>query len=834
MAVSYNATSFDAGSAGINPLVLFYALIGAGLFVLCAVLLYQILQEYRYEKGKISRSVNMVLLQILVPKKSSRDEEESKKDPKDLVARASQMFSSLYSIADTQLNKSWYKKGAHVSFEIASIDGVITFYVAVPQELVDLVEKQIHSFYPDAYMEEVERYNIFSDTTKVQTAELTLSDVVSLPIKTYKEFETDTLNTITSSLSKLASGEAASIQFLIRPAKNTWHKGSEFHIKQLQEGKKISGGDLTWKKIGEGSLSFGKTLASAASKTEEYKEEKQKTLSPITEQKIKMIGEKASLVGFETVIRVVVASPEVANSKMHLANILSSFTVFNSPTGNKLIRVKGRSDTQITQDFIFRAMPYDGSKSILNCDELASLFHLPNRNTETPSIKWLTSKRAPAPPEVPKEGLYLGTNIFRGVRTPVYMRPEDRMRHMYVIGKSGTGKSTFIEDLCVQDIRAGRGVCYIDPHGESIDRILQQIPRERAEDVIIFNPGDYERPMGLNLLEFNSPEERSLAVSELMNVFDKLYDLKSTGGPMFEQYFRNAALLVMEDVESGSTLMEIPKVLSDEDFRAYKISKCQNPIIKNYWLKEAEKAGGEAALANVVPYVTSKMTKFIANDIMRPIIAQQKSAFNVREIMDNQKILLLNLSKGRIGEENMSLLGLIMVSKIYLAAMSRADMKEADRKTFYLYMDEFQNFSTKAVADILSEARKYGLALTVAHQYIGQLTQNNNTQIHDAVFGNAGTMVSFRIGVDDAEEMAKVYDPVFSVNDLINVEAFNSYIKLLANNTSLRAFSLNHFKDMSKVPPPNQKLVEAITQLSRLKYGRDRDIVEEEIRLRAG
>jgi hypothetical protein len=448
---------------------------------------------------------------------------------------------------------------------------------------------------------------------------------------------------------------------------------------------------------------------------------------------------------------------------------------------------------------------------------------------------WLLGKHAPVPPEAPKSGLLLGFNTYRGIKTPIFLKPEDRLRHTYVIGKTGSGKSTVLKEMILQDIRNGEGVCFIDPHGADVEDILKRMPKERIDDVIYFNPIDMERPIALNLLEYDpaKPMEKTLAVNELLNIFDKLYDLRANGGPIFEQYFRNAAALVMEDPETGSTMLEVPKVLVDEDFRKFKLSKCQNPIIRNYWEKEAEKAGGDAALANIVPYITSKMTQFLANDMMRPIIAQQHSAFNFREIMDSKKILMVNLSKGQIGEMNMSLLGLIFISKIYMAAMGRSDSPNIkELPPFYMYVDEFQNFASDSVAGILAEARKYKLGLIIAHQFIGQLDKVE--LVKKAIFGNVGTRMIFRVDVEDAEFLQKGFEPVFNANDIVNLSEFSSYVSLLADGINLKPFSMYSRPDFDKINmEKSDKIFQAVKELSRIKYGSDREKVEKEIRARA-
>ncbi|MEA2089085.1 MAG: type IV secretory system conjugative DNA transfer family protein, partial [Patescibacteria group bacterium] len=470
-------------------------------------------------------------------------------------------------------------------------------------------------------------------------------------------------------------------------------------------------------------------------------------------------------------------------------------------------------------------------KIVLNSEEMASLFHFPLASSQTPNIQWLSSKEAPAPNNMPDSGIVLGENVYREAKTLIRISRSDRTRHIYAIGKSGTGKSEFLSNMAKQDILNGDGVAVIDPHGDLVNDILDTIPNERAEDVIYFDPANIERPMGINLLEYNKkyPEQKTFVINEMISIFDKLYDLKQTGGPMFEQYMRNAMLLVMEDPESGSTLMEISKVLADPDFRKYKLSKCLNPVVKDFWQKEAEKAGGDAALANMVPYITSKLNTFISNDIMRPIIGQQKSAFDLRTIMDKRKILLVNLSKGKIGEMNSYLLGMVLVGKILMSALSRTDIPRNERKDFYLYLDEFQNFITESITVILSEARKYRLNLNIAHQYIGQLSQKQDTSIRDAIFGNVGTIVSFKVGAEDAEFLSKEFAPVFSAYDLVNIDKFNAYVKLIIDNQPTRAFNMKTFP-LRKNKISNK---DRIKQFSKLKYGNDRSIIEAEILKRA-
>ncbi|OGF59256.1 hypothetical protein A3I28_01870 [Candidatus Giovannonibacteria bacterium RIFCSPLOWO2_02_FULL_43_37] len=420
----------------------------------------------------------------------------------------------------------------------------------------------------------------------------------------------------------------------------------------------------------------------------------------------------------------------------------------------------------------------------------------------------------------------MGVSKYRDEEREVRIKKDDRRRHFYSIGQTGTGKSTLMQKMIIQDIQNGEGVCVIDPHGDLIDKILGHVPKERANDVIVFDPGDIQHPMGLNMLEYDPkyPEQKSLIVNELFEIFNKLFNMSVAGGPMFEQYFRNSTSLVMEDPESGNTLLEISRVLSDKTFRDYKISKSKNIVVNAFWQQIAEKASGESALASMVPYVVSKIDTFLSNEILRPIIAQEKSAFNIRDVMDQRKILFLNLSKGKLGELNSSLLGLIMVGKILMASLSRVDTPEDERKDFYLYIDEFQNVTTKSIATILSEARKYKLNMTITHQFIGQLEED----IKKAVFGNVGTMCSFRIGSDDGEYMEKQFAPVFAANDLLNIDNLNAYVKLLIDGQTSKPFNM-----FIPFPPKGSaEIAQYLKDLSRQKYSRPREEVEEEIRRR--
>jgi hypothetical protein len=544
------------------------------------------------------------------------------------------------------------------------------------------------------------------------------------------------------------------------------------------------------------------------------------------EEIIKALEEKQKKIAFQTNIRIIASAPTEIRSQEIVQYLGNAFSQYTRMDGNEFYVNKQTGGTlkELIYKYTFRIFD-PGQTIILNTEELASLYHFSTAKLETPRVKIIKSKVAPPPANLPAEGISIGYNDYRGIKTDIKMSVNDRRRHIYIIGQTGTGKSSIMQHMIMQDIKKGNGVGIIDPHGEFVEYVLNRIPKERAEDLVLFEPSDMQRPFGLNMLEYdpNFPEQKTFVVNELMKIFDRLYDLKATGGPMFEQYTRNAMLLLMDDPEEHATIMDIPRVMSDSVFRKRLLEKCKNIIVHSFWTKEAEKAGGEASLANFVPYITSKFNVFIANDYMRPIIGQPKTTLNFQDILNNKKILLVNLSKGRLGDINSNLLGMIVIGKLTMAAFSRVNIPEEQRNDFYLYMDEFQNFATDSIATILSEARKYRLCLTMAHQYIGQLPED----IKNAVFGNVGSMVVYRVGADDAQFLSKQFAPVFDESDLANIDNFHAHVKMLMNNLTAPPFNIG-FPNPKDIPA-NEQAGQFMRELSRLKYGRDRALVEEEI-----
>lgn len=829
--------SIEASSAGAG-LSLSDPLIGALVSVVAAILgVFAILYCIRFfarRHGGWGTSFGLEVLLVRVPKelrKEDNQQEKTQQQIQELIGRMETVFSTVGSMKAEYGITAWLLgRKDLMSFEMVACKDKISFYVSIPKNQRQFIEEQIHAQYPNAQIEEVPDYNIFAPTSVILGSYVTFKRPNCFPIKTYRKLETDSMNSLTNALSKIESGDGASIQYVMRSANKKWRRAGLEIAKGMQQGKRLE--DVDHQGF-LGTLWYIMRGVGSAMKTEEQKPGEGYRLSPLEGEMIKGLEEKSAKAGLEVNIRIMVAAKTPEKAQRYLNDILNAYGQFNIyEYGNSFSKEMPVLQARMIRHFIFRRFDEDYSLT-LNAEEMASLFHLPLPTTETPKINWLLSRKALPPPNLPSEGIQLGLSEYRGHKYEVRMKQPDRRRHMYVIGKSGSGKSVFQASLIKQDIEAGRGVCVIDPHGDLVDECLEYVPKERADDVILFDPADFERPLGLNMLEFDPryPHLRTFVINEMLKIFDKLYDLKSTGGPMFETYMRNAILLLMDHVESGNTLMDIPRVLADDDFRNFKLSKCTSQEVKDFWLKEALKAGGESSLANMVPYITSKLATFIYNDYMRPIIGQQKSAFNFYDAMNEQKILLVKLSKGKIGDMNAYLLGMIVVGKILDAALKRSEIPAEERKDFYLYIDEFQNFLTDSISVILSEARKYGLNLVIAHQFIGQLVvgANRDTKIRDSIFGNVGTIIAFRVGVEDAEFLEKEFLPVFSLYDLVNVEAFTCNLKLLIDNTASRPFNL---KPVMPDRPKNKELARMIHELSRYKYGRKRELVEAEMRER--
>lgn len=762
------------------------------VIVLIFGLSYLLIIWYR-NRDREKQSLDSTLLQIALP----RDNEIK-------IDAAEQLFATFAGIKAHGSFK-FFKNPPHISFEIVGMPEDIRFYIYTPNKYKDIVEKQINASFPDAEIKVVEEkgtkegyivgneYNIFSQTGKVAFASLKLKDSNYKPTKFYKDFAVDPLSSITSVLAKMSQGEGAAIQIL------------------------ISGSDSKWSKA-------GRSYIASTKKAESNPETARYAADP---KELEGIENKISKPGFSTVIRLVVSSSSQESANAHLENIISAFGQFDGI--NSFTKSKHWLKGGFINDFVYRFFPSSGNLSVLTSEELAGIFHFPNKSITTPHIYWINAKRAPAPAQIPTSGLYLGMSSYRGLSKPVYMTDDDRRRHTYIIGKTGVGKSELLKQMILQDIAEGKGVAVVDPHGDLIEDILEMVPPERAEDVILFDPSDTERPLGLNMLEAQTEQEKHYIVSSIVGLMYKLYDPNKTGiiGPRFEHAIRNAMLTVM--YAKGSTFIEVVRALTDANFVQELLPKVEDPIVRRYWTDQIAQTN-DFHKSETLDYIVSKFGRFVTNKMMRNIIGQSESAFDFRKVMDEGKILLVNLSKGKIGEENASFLGLVLVPKILVAAMSRQDMPQEQRRDFYLYVDEFQNFATPDFAQILSEARKFRLNLIVANQFIGQMDE----EVKNAIFGNVGTIMAFRVGVTDANYLSHEFQPVFSEADLINVDVHNTYVRTIVGNEPVTPFSIDTTKDMEKEnAKKNPRVAELIKELSRLKYGKDVHSLETEIALRA-
>jgi hypothetical protein len=826
----------------LNAIEITMLILGVLVATFLVVLFYYVKKHWYNAKVIVPRTMNWVFLEIQMPKENADDKEKPKTDEekKNLIAIAEQLFTMISAAGND--HKGFLKPKDYISFEIACTNKKISFYINCPRHLQQLVEKQVQAQYPDSFIEEVKGYNPFQKGGQVEVTELRPVKKYVYPIRTYKSMESDPLNALTNAMSKLSEDEGAAIQYILSPAGHSWQQKPRHMALEIQQGKNPSIVErghvnriLRELFYGLGQAMMGKKSSKASPnmhRTDLSGYHSPINLTPMQQEIVKRLEEKASRPGFKTNIRIVTSSIHPGAAKVHMSNLASSFLQYNMPPFNGF-RIRKRKKEDSLKDFIFRVFRNYGKKTVLNTEELASLWHLPTPYLETPNIKWLQSKKAPPPINLPKEGILLGRNIFRNQEHPVHITREDRRRHMYIIGRTGSGKTEIMKYMSVQDIKNGEGVCIIDPHGDFIEDVLPHVPKERAEDVILFEPFDQDRPMGLNMLEVRSEEEKDFAIQEMISIFYKLVTDPAMLGPMFEHNMRNAMLTLMADEEHPGSLVEIPRIFTDTEFQKYKVSKLRDPVVRAFWEKEMAKTS-DFHKSEMLGYLISKVGRFVENSMMRNIVGQSKSSFNFRDVMDQKKILFVNLAKGKVGEINAKLLGLIIVSKIQMAALSRADMPERDRQDFYLYVDEFQNFITDAFSSILSEARKYKLNLIIAHQFLGQLGQKAGSQgaasndLRDAVFGNAGTMISFRIGVEDAEVMAKEYAPVFNQFDMVNIDRFNAYVKLMINGTASKPFNMATYP-LPKPTDEQKELAKSIRQLSRLKHGRPRSEVEEEI-----
>jgi hypothetical protein len=782
--------------------VMFILLLFAGLFT---AFIFVWGGRVNKEESKVFEDIrNPLIMQILVPKENDKS-----------ALAAEQMFASIHGILGDSV------KGEDiVSFEIISTeeDG-IRFYAVTPRHLSKFVEGQIYAQYPNAdisYVEDYSRKDSSDDSIYVTCGEIEMEKNFIFPIKTFRNFEVDPLAAITGAMSDLDKGEKAWLQVVVRPVSNYWQKESKKYITAVKEGTDL--GANFFDKLAGIFKNIGKSLSteSTVAKKEVVK------LEPGQEEELKEIETKMLKLGFEVKVRVVTKAPTQLRSEQILRDIVASFKQFTTAHLNNFVHSKPtKTGKEIYDEYTSRHM---GSKEpdILNIEELASLYHLPNISVETPNIAWSRSRKLEPPMNLPKatEGdvTVFAETDYRGSMVNFGIKRADRGRHFYLLGKTGVGKSTVFKNMFISDILVGDGACFVDPHGDTIEDILDHIPPNRIQDVVYFNPTDVDHPIGFNLLELKDKSQRDLIADGVVEVFKKQFG--DSWGPRLQYILTNTVATALE--AQGTTLLAVLRMLTDSGYRKFILKQVNDPILYKFWMEEfAQMAQNPRLLAEAVAPIQNKVGRFVSSAVTRNIIGQVKSTIDLREIMDNKKILLVNLAQGRLGEETASLLGGMIITRLQATAMERVDIPEEQRSDFFLYVDEFQNFATESFAKILSEARKYHLNLTMTNQYIDQLPLT----VRQAIFGNVGTLGSFVVSQSDASILEKEFAPVVSSDDLVSLDSHAMYIKLCIDGMTSVPFSAR------SLPVRYQKfdLRDEIIRESREKYGVERAVIEDKI-----
>ncbi len=775
-------------------------------------------------RGAIARSLGMTLLSFSLPRFAAAEAKE-KEDVK-LIALMEQLYASIATLHTKGWNKFLYGD-PYVALEMAvhHVGEQIHFAIAVPAKYTDQFEKQVHGIFPTAQVEHAPDYNIFNPTGVAAGGWLKLKETPILPLATYADLPADPLGPIIGALSRLAQeGEGAAIQVIARPSAQTG-------LRTLAQG--------TARNMQLGN-DFFKALKLAQQPAKETKKDKDAVLQEppkvVTEFESKLISAlqaKASRPLFDCNIRLLTSALTPERAGQILGDVSGSFAQFAAPDRNalRLETAKGRALERLVFQFAFRL--FEQRQSIaLSSEELASIYHFPVSSAVLPKVKFANFKTVEPPAGIPAQGVVIGENVYHGQRTLLRLSRDDRRRHVYIIGQTGTGKTVAMEGMVAQDMQAGEGVTVLDPHGSFAEWTLANVPPERIADVIYFNPSDVDFPMGLNMLEYDpaSPQDKTLIIDELFEIMDKLYDLRETGGPQFERYFKNATFLLLDNYERRvPVLADMSRVFVDEAFRLDLLAHETNQIVRQFWELEATKTTGEQSLANFAGYITSKVDTFTSNDFLRPIINQTTSAINFRDVIEGKKILVVNLAKGKIGDLNANLLGMVIVGKLRRAALGR-DTNRVDLPDHYVYMDEFQNFTTQSISIILAEARKYRLCLTMAHQFIKQLDE----KIRDAVFGNVGTMIVARVSPEDAESavIKTKFEPIITPYDIANIDNLNAYVSMLVNGQVGRPCNMHIMLDEYVAGHGDRNVHDALVDTSRVTYGRPRADIEAEIQQR--
>jgi hypothetical protein len=827
------------------------------VFVLIAALAIFITKLILNYRGKIQRFQKLVFLEIQVPEQSyerAQKEGSAKREDKETMAAGEQLFRTLTSYPTKPFKAFFFGRDAF-SFEIVNRKGKLSFWLVAPQKTIGALEKQIIAAYPRCQINTIKNPQITFDDGYTYAEEYITDNVQYLPFRTYRNMESEPVNVITSAMAGISKEDTMAYQVVIAPVKPKWQSAARKLALKIQQGQNP---DDVINPKSDNLKAFFKLLKALLtppkSKDDDNKSEDRKIdysgkktaiqLTPQQTEIVKKLEEKASHPGYLFTVRVLACSHDEDEAEKILKSFQPALQIFDIRPFNSLKKTEIKTQ-KVIENFLYRSLNEKASK-IINVEEVNSLWHLPNYLIGNQSIDFLTSYKPPLPINLPIKGgdtIAMGKAQSGNETKEVHMHLEDRFRHIYALGGSGSGKSNFMTNVILEDIKAGYGLCLIDPHGETADDILLRFPEERMKDVIVFSPSMTEKPLGLNMLEFDplKPTQRTLVIDTLFQIWDKLYDLKSTGGPMFEQYMKNSMKLVMSHPESGNTLLEINKVLADEDYRNFKLAMCKEQEVLDFWQKEALKAGGDASLENMVPYITSKLAAFVQNDFIRPMIGQTKSSINFREAMDNNKIVLVKLEKGLIGETSGYLLGMVLIGQILLAGMGRNDglrynedgtttqILSHERRPFFVYIDEMQNFLFDAIPKALEEIRKYKIGICLAHQFIKQVINKGDERIKDSIMANTGSKFIFRCSTDDAEYLAKEFDPILTPQDLMNPARFTCNTRILVNGEKTKPFNM--------LPDPLSKDVSLerknlLLQLTQEKYGTNLEDIKKDIETR--
>ena len=811
-------------------------IVGVAVIVAMIAVMWKLFAGKQRRRKNYERSLKMVPMMIHLPPRTD-DIQGGGRDERDVINEEISQAQVMYSIISSTLTKGIKSKlygQKHISFEIVAHDGLINYYAIVPAVLTETMKQAITAAYPSARLEEVHDPNFFSSTggmDAVVGGEIELKDDFWYPIASYEETKRDASLGLINALSVAKKGDGVGIQILFRPTDEGWTRKSLQRVQNLRDGKK--GRREANNFLGRLVYGFGNLvgdLAEALWKPPEahdpYKDS-EKVLSNLEQEEITKIEEKTKYPGFEVLMRFVASSDSKTRSTALLGGVVSVFSQFDSPNYNGFKYNQIKRSRDLVEDYVLRNFPQEQNKFILNSVEMASIFHLPSQNSiPTSQVERQATKQVDGPAKLADEGVILGVNEFRGEKKVIRLRTKDRRRHTYVIGATGMGKSILITNIAYQDMCDGRGFAFIDPHGDATELLMSKVPPERMDDVIYFEPGNMEQPVGMNMFEFQTEDQKDFIVQEAINMLVSLYDPGNQGifGARAQHMFRNAALLLMSD-PNGGTFIDVPCCFTDPEFVKSKLKYVTDKTVYDYWTKEFPASQKSNDAGEVTSWFVSKWGPFLSNKMMRNILGQTKSGFNIREIMDNKKILLVNLSKGKTGELNAKLLGMIFVMKFQAAAMSRADTAEDDRQDFCLFVDEFQNFSTESFESILSEARKYRLNLVLANQFMTQLTD----KIREAILGNVGTIMSGRLGVTDAELMEKAFAPVFNAEDLHAMPNYSAIATVMMFDMPTSPFTMKLLPPMGE---SSNELMERMKVYASSKYGRPREDVEREIEAR--